>query len=62
MPVEALTGVVVDDRGAGVGMAGGDLYIAQRDSGLEGAHDERRTQHVRVHVADPGSLGGRTRL
>ena len=26
---------------------------------LEGAHDESRTQHVRVHLADPGSLGGR---
>jgi len=43
-----------------IGMAGGDLHFSQRDSGLEGAHDERRAQHVRVHVAYPGSLGGRT--
>ncbi|MDQ6837143.1 MAG: hypothetical protein M3137_02045 [Actinomycetota bacterium] len=60
MPVETLAAVVVHGGRSRIGMAGGDLHFSQRDSGLEGAHDERRAQHVRVHVADPGSLGGRT--
>ena len=56
---QAVAAVVVDSGRSRVGMAGGDLHFAPRDSRLESTHDERRTQHVGVHVAETGSFGDR---
>jgi hypothetical protein len=39
--VEVLAAMVIDRGGSGVGVAGRDLHIAQRDAGVEGGHDER---------------------
>src|ERR687892_1153472 len=50
---------VVDGGGSGVGVTGGDLDVSQRDPGVEGGHDERGSQHVRVHGAEPGTLADR---
>ena len=55
--VEVRASPVVDGGGAGVGVAGGDLDVAERDAGIEGGHDERGAQHVRVDVSDLGLLG-----
>jgi len=45
---------VIDRGGPWVGVAGGDLNVAQWDAGVEGGHDERRTEHVRMHVVEAG--------
>jgi hypothetical protein len=37
-------------------VASGDLHVSQRDPGVESGHDERGAQHVRVDVAESGSL------
>ena len=37
-------------------MAGGDLHVAKWDTCVEGGHDERGSQHVRVDQPEPGSL------
>jgi hypothetical protein len=37
----------------GVGMAGGDLHVAQVDAGVEHGGDESVPEHVRVHPCDP---------
>ena len=58
--VEVLASAVIDGRGARVGVAGGDLNIPERDTGVEGGHDERCSQHVRVHGAESGALADRT--
>ena len=58
--VEVLAAPVVDRGGAGVGVAGGDLDVSQRHAGVEGGHDERGAQHVRVHGTEPGALADRT--
>ena len=58
--VEVLASPVVDGCGAWVGVAGSDLDVAQRDTGVERSHDERRSEHVRVDVAKPGTLTDRT--
>jgi len=54
--VEVLTTPVVDRGGARIGVASGDLHVAQGDAGVERRHDERRPQHVRMHRAQPGAL------
>ena len=54
--VEVLSSTVVDGGRARVGVPGGDLDVAQRHAGVEGRHDERGSQHVRVHGAKPGAL------
>ena len=54
--IEVLAASVVDRGGARVGVASGDLHVTQRDPGVECGHDERRAQHVRVDVAETGSL------
>jgi hypothetical protein len=41
-------------------VAGGDLNVPERDTGVEGGHDERRSQHVRVQGAEFGALADRT--
>ena len=52
--VEVLSAPVVDRRGAWVGVAGGDLDVAQGDAGVEGGHDERCAEHVGMYVANAG--------
>src|SRR5919106_1622499 len=57
--VEVLASPVVDRRSAGIGMTGRDLHVPERDAGIEGRHDERGSQHVRVDSAEPGALSDR---
>jgi len=59
MAVEVLAPPVVDGRGSGVGVTGGDLDVSQRDAGVEGGHDERGSQHVGMHAAESGTLPDR---
>ena len=40
-------------------VTGGKLHVAQRDAGVEGGHDERGAQHVRVDVVEPGPFADR---
>ena len=54
--VEVLSASVVDGGGAWVGVAGCELHVAEGDAGVEGSHDERCSQHVRVDVAEPGAF------
>jgi hypothetical protein len=35
-------------------VTGGQLHVAQRDTGVKGGHDERGAQHVGVNVFEPG--------
>ena len=42
--------------GAGIGVAGGDLDVSQRDARVEGRPYERGSQHVGVHGAEAGAL------
>ena len=56
MLVEVLAAVVVDGGCPGIGVTGGDLDLPQRNSGIEGAHDERGPEHVRVNVTTPARL------
>ncbi len=48
MAVEVLAAPVVDRGGTRIRMAGGDLHVAKWDTCVEGGHDERGSQHVRV--------------
>jgi hypothetical protein len=59
MSVEVLAPPVVDGGGSGVGVTGGDLEVSQGDPGVEGGHDERSSQHVRVNCIEPGTLADR---
>jgi hypothetical protein len=56
--VEVLPSPVVSHGGAGVGVASGDLYVAQVDSCVQHCGHERMAQHVRVHSRE--SDAGRT--
>jgi hypothetical protein len=58
--IEVLAAPVIDGGGSGVGVTGGGLDVSQRDSGVEGGHDESGSQHVRVHGTEPGPLADRT--
>ncbi len=53
--VEVLAAVVVHGCRSGIGMTGGDLDIAKWNPGVEGAHDEGGSEHMRVHVAEAGT-------
>jgi len=46
--VVVLAAPVLDRGRARIGMARGDLDVAKRDAGVQGGHDERGAQHVRV--------------
>jgi hypothetical protein len=48
--VEAAAGAVVMLGGAGVGVAGGDLRVAQWHAGVEGVGDRRVAQRVRADM------------
>ena len=60
--VEVLTAAVVDRRGPWIRMACCELHVAEWDAGVEGGHDERGAQHVRVDVAEPGPFAGASDL
>jgi hypothetical protein len=51
--VEPLAAVVVHRRRAWIGVAGGELDVARRHPGIQSGHDERRSEHVRVDMAEP---------
>ena len=56
--VEGDSGSVVAHGGAGVGVAGGFLDIAERDAGVEGSGDERVAEGVGSDaLGDPGPSG-----
>ena len=59
MAVQVLAGPVVPHRGARVGVAGGDLDIAQVNASVEHGRDKSVAQHVRVGPGDldAGGLG-----
>jgi hypothetical protein len=48
--VEILAGPVIAHRGAWIGVAGGDLDVAQVHAGVEHGGDEGITEHVRVRA------------
>src|SRR5665811_1758536 len=57
--VEGGAGTVVSHGGAWVGVAGGDLDVAQVDAGVEHGGDVGVAEHVWVHAwqSDPGVVG-----
>ena len=58
VPVERDSGPVVAHGGAGVGVAGGFLDVAQGNAGVERRGDERVTQGVGSHaLGNPGPSG-----
>ena len=59
MAVEVVAGAVVAHGGSWVGVAGGDLYVAQVDAGVEHGSDEGVPEHERVRPRqlDPGVVG-----
>jgi hypothetical protein len=48
MTIEVLTSVVVDARCTRVGMASGDLHVAQRNASVKRRRDEGCPKHVRM--------------
>lgn len=50
--VEVLAGSVITHRGAGIGMAGGDLDVSQVNTGVQHGRDERVSEHVWVWAGD----------
>ena len=58
--VEVLASAVVDRCCAGVGVAGGELHVTQRHTGIERGHDEPGAEHVRVHDSKAASFANRT--
>src|SRR6266508_2997213 len=56
--VEVLAGPIVAHRGARIGVARGDLHVAEADAGVEHGRHEGVAQHVRVHPRDPYPSGG----
>jgi len=59
MAVEVLPPVVVDGRRPWIGVAGSDLDVPERDSGIQGRHDERCPEHVGIDDAEPSLLADR---
>ena len=51
--------VVVDGGRARIGVSCCELDVAQWHPGIECGHDERTAQHVRVNVAETGTLADR---
>ncbi|GAA3383325.1 hypothetical protein GCM10020369_08790 [Cryptosporangium minutisporangium] len=62
MPVEVLAGSVVAHRRSWIGVAGGELDVAEADAGVEHRGDEGVAEHVRVRPGHPDSGGRRERL
>lgn len=59
MPIEVLTSPVVDRRRPGIGVASGNLDIAERDPCVESRHDERGPEHVGLDDPEAGPLSDR---
>jgi hypothetical protein len=58
VPVETAAGTVIAHRRARVGVRGGFLDVAERNSGVEGGGDECVPQRVRPdRLGDPGAAG-----
>ena len=59
MAVEVAAGPVIPDRGAGVGVTGSDLHVAQVSASAGTGRDKRVAEHVRVCPGDldAGGLG-----
>jgi hypothetical protein len=58
VPVERDSGPVVAHGGAGIGVAGGLLHVAERHPGVQGGGDERVTHGVGPDtLGDPGPTG-----
>ena len=58
VPVEAAASTVVSHGGAGIGVRGGFLHVAQRDPSVQRGGDERVPQGVRPdRLGDPGAAG-----
>ena len=55
MTVEVLAGSVIAHRGARVGVAGGDLHVAQVYASVEHGCNERVPEHMGMKPADPDS-------
>ena len=55
--VEVAPGAVVPGRGAGIGVPGGDLHVAKRDSGVEQRGNERVPEDMRVNVLTDARRG-----
>ena len=60
VPIEVLSSSIVDRGCARVSMTGSELHVTQRDTGVEGGHDERSTKHVRVDVSEACSFADRS--
>ena len=58
--VEVLASSVIDRGRAGVGVAGGELHVTQRNTGIERRHDERSTKHVGVDVTEACAFADRS--
>ena len=37
-----------------------EVHVTERNASVEGGHDERRSEHVRMHGTQPGTLADRT--
>jgi hypothetical protein len=62
VPVEILAGSVVANRGPGVGVASGDLHVAQVDSGVDHrGHEGLPEEQAAGSAAFPGQWAGISR-
>ena len=57
MAVELVAGSVIAHRGSGVGVAGGDLDVAEVDAGIEHGGDGGVAEHVRMDRRHPHTGG-----
>jgi hypothetical protein len=60
MTIEVLASTVVDRGRARIGVARCELHVMQRNASVESGHDERGSEHVRMHGAQPGAFADRT--
>jgi hypothetical protein len=58
--IEVLASPVVHGGRSGVGVAGGHLDFSEWDAGVEGGHDERRSQHVGMYQTELCPLADRS--
>jgi hypothetical protein len=57
VPVEVLAGAVVAHGRAGVGVTGGDLYVAQAHAGVEHGRDKGVAQHRKTFCVSMQDVG-----
>ena len=58
VPVQAGTRAVIPHGGAGIGVGGGVLHVAERDAGIQRRGDERVPQRVRADRLGDASAAG----